>query len=237
MKGLCQLYGFVMNLFLLQGLQYTPKQTKYIKYLNEDNINLVISSGPAGTGKTWLACEYAIKKLKKNEVKKIIITRPLVTLEDEDIGFLPGNLQDKFGPFSQPVIEYFKNNYTLKDIDRQIQLGILETTPLGFLRGRTFTDTIIIADEMQNSSPKQILMLLTRLGSNSKLILTGDITQCDLDQNKTTENGLLKLNEKLDNYYTHYHEMLKDGIARVDFDLDDCQRSIFVKKIIQICDF
>lgn len=217
-------------------IKQTPKQEKYMKFLNSDNIDLVIATGPAGTGKTFFACEYALEQLKNNKIKKVILTRPLVTLEDEDIGFLPGTINEKFAPFSQPIFEYFKGDLSSRDIEYYLKDGTIEASPIGFLRGRTFDDSFIIADEMQNSSPKQLLMLLTRLGDNSKLVITGDVSQCDLPNDKQHNNGLQDLLDNIEYYYPSFYEMLKDKIAIVKFDINDCKRSDFVKKIIEIYD-
>tara|TARA_Y100000389_G_scaffold202681_2_gene248727 strand:- start:20507 stop:21271 length:765 start_codon:yes stop_codon:yes gene_type:complete len=214
----------------------TPRQEKYSNFLSSDKIDLVVATGPAGTGKTYFACESALEQLKNNNIKKIILTRPLVTLEDEDVGFLPGNLNEKFAPFSQPIFEYFKNDLTNRDIENCLKIGTIEASPIGFLRGRTFDNSYIIADEMQNSSPKQLLMLLTRLGENSKLVITGDVSQCDLAEDKQKNNGLQDLLNNLENYYPSYYEMLNDNIATINFGIDDCKRSDFVKKIIEIYD-
>lgn len=212
----------------------TPRQSKYKKFLNSECINLIVSLGPAGTGKTWIACKHAIEQLQNNKVKKIIITRPIVTLEGEDIGFLPGDINDKFSPFTNHIYEYFKNEFSQREIDSLIRQNLIEATPIGFLRGRTFDDTFIIADEMQNSSPKQLLMLLTRLGENSKIVIAGDLTQCDLSEEKQEENGLKNLVDNLQYHYESFHRMLNDNIVIIEFDIHDCKRSPFVKKIIDI---
>lgn len=212
----------------------TNRQMKYKKFLNSKNIHVVISLGPAGTGKTWIASEYAIEKIKNKEIDKVILTRPMVTIEGEDIGFLPGKIDEKFSPYTHQIFEYFKSHFSQKEIETMIQFGIIESTPIGFLRGRSFENTLIIADEMQNSSPKQILMLLTRLGYNSKMIICGDLSQCDLPIERVNCNGLSNLLENLKNYFNSFHEMLNVGIALIEFDVNDCKRSPFVRKVIEI---
>lgn len=235
-------YLYIIFLFLMnfignsiqQNKILTPKQFKYKKFLNSETVDLILTLGPAGTGKTWIACEHAIEQLKNNKLKKIIITRPIITLEGEDIGFLPGDINEKFSPFTSHIYEYFKSEFSTREIDSLIRQGLIEAAPIGFLRGRTFDDTFIIADEMQNSSPKQLLMLLTRLGENSKIVIAGDLTQCDLPLEKQEENGLKNLLDNLKNYYESFYDMMKDNIIIIEFDIDDCKRSPFVKKIVDI---
>jgi len=167
---------------------YVPKsmnQQKYVDYLNDKNNTLVVAIGSAGSGKTLFACIKAIELLKNKKIKKIIITRPVVSVE-ENIGFLPGNIESKMDPFMRPIFDIFSEMYSVKEIHDLISMGHIEISPLAYMRGRTFKNAFIIADEMQNSTPNQMFMLVTRLGSNSRLVVTGDLQQTDL--NKT--NGL-----------------------------------------------
>ena len=143
----------------------TENQKKYVDILNDSRTPLVFVTGPAGTGKTLLACNSAIKMLKNGSVDKIILTRPVVPVE-EDIGFLPGNLNKKMDPWTKPIFDVFSDFFSQTEINLMIQNNIIEIAPLGYMRGRTFKKSFIIADEMQNSSPNQMKMLTTRIGEN-----------------------------------------------------------------------
>jgi len=215
----------------LSKLNYQPKtinQYEYNNALYDKLTDLVICTGPAGTGKTLLACQYAIESLKKNITNKIIITRPTIAIE-ENIGFLPGNIKDKMHPWTIPIFDIFKEFYTQKDIDKLLNENIIEIVPVGFMQGRTFKNSIIIADEMQNSSPNQMFMLLTRIGIKSKMMITGDLMQTT---NK--DNGLYDLINKLNLNYLSKDEMEDDGIKIINFESIDIQRSRIVSKITSI---
>ena len=206
----------------------TINQNNYKKSLYNSNINLLFSIGPAGTGKTLLACQYAIKSLQNKEVNKIIITRPTVAIE-EDMGFLPGDINSKMHPFTIPIFDIFEEFYSKKDINDMLKENIIEIAPLGFMQGRSLKNSIIVADEMQNSTPSQMFMLLTRLGINSKMILTGDLMQTN---NKN--NGLNEVINKLISHYSSKNEMNNDGIDIINLTNEDIQRSFIVKKITDI---
>jgi len=214
-------------------IKLTPKQDKYYDFIHSNKYELIIATGPAGTGKTWIACKKSLEHLNNGNIDKIIITRPIATVENENIGFLPGNTEEKFSPFSQPLFDCFQKDTSKKDIEMLIKNGKIEICPLGFMRGRTFDDAIIIADEMQNSLPSQMKMLLTRVGHNTKLIITGDVSQCDLDIKKNTD-GLSQLLQKIEGAYPDYSEMLKNGMATIEFNIKDSKRSEFVQKILSI---
>ncbi len=162
--------------------KYTPKshnQQLYMNYLMDQAVKIVVGTGAAGTGKTLFACQEAIQKFKQGEVQKIIITRPLVSVEQEDIGFLPGTLENKMDPWTRPIFDIFREYYSKTEIEKMMYNNIIEISPLAYMRGRTFKYSWIIADEMQNSSPNQMLMMTTRLGIGSKLVITGDLQQSD----------------------------------------------------------
>ena len=146
--------------------EHVPKSThqfKYDEFLKNSNLKIVIGNGPAGTGKTYLACKHAINKFKSQEFDKIIVTRPVKSVEEE-LGFLPGDINEKMTPWMNPIFDILREDLNSNEIKYLQNEQKLEIAPLGFMRGRTFKNSFIIADEMQNSTPSQMLMLLTRLG-------------------------------------------------------------------------
>ena len=159
----------------------TCNQEYYAKALYSKK-PIVIAVGPAGCGKTLLACQIGLREFKHKNYDKIVLTRP-ATAVDEAHGFLPGNLNQKMGPWLQPLYDSLEAGLRLKEIENMKDNKQLEIAPFAYMRGRTFTDSWIIADEMQNSTIKQMKMLLTRLGTNSKLVITGDIDQVDIYNN------------------------------------------------------
>ena len=214
------------------------KQQKYIDQLNNENTKILFAVGPAGTGKTLIACNHALKLLSTGEIKRIVITRPVVPVEEEEIGFLPGNLNKKMDPWLRPLFDTFLELYSQTQLDRMIYDNIIEIAPLAFMRGRTFKNTLIIADEMQNSTPNQMLMLLTRVGSNSKLIVTGDIKQTDISKEK--ESGLSDIVKKVKRYIKIMIEKYGESLTQdqtiqiVEFTNKDIERSKVVKKILDV---
>jgi phosphate starvation-inducible PhoH-like protein len=169
----------------------TPRnlnQETYIERLLNPQGTITFGVGPAGTGKTMLAVLAAIKYLKQGTIDKIIVTRPAVGVDDEKHGFLPGDLNAKMEPWTKPIFDVFEEYYSIKDIQGMIQDNVIEISPLAFMRGRTFKRAYIIADEMQNATPNQMKMLLTRIGDESRMAVTGDIAQTD---KRDRDNGLL----------------------------------------------
>jgi len=214
---------------------YKPKsmnQNKYCNSLNDDDVDIIVVSGPAGTGKTMFACLKAVTLLKTGLKKRIVITRPLVTVEEE-LGFLPGNIQKKMDPWTRPIFDVFLEYYTKSELDLMINNNIIEISPLAYMRGRTFSDAFIIADEMQNSSPNQMMMLTTRIGRNSKLVITGDLNQSD----KLVNNGLYDLILKNKIYKEYKKEDDKNKIDVIEFNANDIERSIIVQKVIDLYNF
>ncbi len=173
------------------------RQEDYIYNLLSPDLSIVFATGPAGTGKTMLAVLAAVKALKEGDIKKIIVTRPAVGVDGEKHGFLPGDLNQKMEPWTRPIFDVLHEHYTPKDTQMMLEEGILEISPLAFMRGRTFKDSYIIADEMQNATPGQMKMLLTRLGENSRMVVTGDVMQAD---RKGEDNGLIDFDRLLKNF-------------------------------------
>jgi phosphate starvation-inducible PhoH-like protein len=170
----------------LKTITLTVAQKLYLDLLNTRTASLVVSHGPAGCGKTMLACSAAVKHFREGAVKKIVLTRPVISVSEENIGFLPGNINTKMDPWMRPLLDALGEHYTTKEINTLIRDGHIEIAPLGFMRGRTFKNAWVVADEMQNSTPIQMRMITTRIGEDSKLVITGDLEQSDLGQ----QNGL-----------------------------------------------
>jgi len=209
---------------------YTPKsenQKRYVDLLTNREKSLIVALGPAGCGKTLFACSHAIEYLKNGEIQKIVLTRPMVSVEDEEIGFLPGNIVSKMDPWTKPMFDIFAEYFSMNDIHRMIQSGTIEICPLAFMRGRTFHRSFVLADEMQNSSPTQILMLATRLGFHSKMVMMGDLQQSD---RPSQINGL---SDFLDKYNKRVeHEV--NGMGIVELEKEDVMRSNIVKEVLSL---
>lgn len=165
-----------------QQVEINPKnetQREYLRNIQEHDITFGV--GPAGTGKTYLATMMAMQAQTEGLVEKIVICRPAVNADDEDLGFLPGGINQKMDPYVRPIFDAFRTYWSQQTINDYIGRGVIEISPLAYMRGRTFADTFIVADEMQNASSKQLLMLLTRLGQGSKMVITGDPKQSDVN--------------------------------------------------------
>lgn len=205
----------------------TPNQQTYSKHLNNPDTSIVLGIGPAGCGKTLFACITALEQLKRGNIEKIVLTRPIVPVEDEEIGFLPGNLVNKMDPWTRPIFDIILEHYQQHELTMMLKNNIIEVSPLAFMRGRTFKNSFIIADEMQNSTPNQMLMLTTRIGTNSKMVITGDLKQSDRLKG---ENGLRDLMHKL----REPKNQNLDDIKMVEMQYEDVERSQIVKTMLQL---
>jgi phosphate starvation-inducible protein PhoH and related proteins len=200
----------------------TPKTLNQRRYMEAIERNdLVFGVGPAGTGKTYLAVAMAVSALLNNRVTRIILTRPAVEA-GERLGFLPGTLQEKIDPYLRPLYDALHDMLDGEKVDRYLEKKVIEVAPLAFMRGRTLNDSFIILDEAQNSTPEQMKMVLTRQGSNSKMVVNGDFTQVDLPSGK--KSGLI---DALD--------ILKgvEGISFVHFNDRDVVRHSLVQRIVK----
>lgn len=209
----------------------TNNQKEYVTALANPNYPIVFGTGPAGCGKTLFACLSAMNKLQTKEIDKIILTRPVVPVEEEELGFLPGNLIRKMDPWTRPIFDIFLEFYQQRDIEAMLHSGTIEVSPLAYMRGRTFKRSFLIADEMQNSTPNQMLMLTTRIGDYSKMVITGDPNQTDKLQN----NGLTDFTKKFLDYQNFCDsEAENTGIQIVQMKETDIQRSPIVKEVLKI---
>lgn len=198
---------------------YTPNQKKLVEISSQND--LVIVTGPAGSGKTYTAIALAVKALKNREIRRIILSRPAVEA-GENLGYLPGNLKDKLDPYLQPLYDALLDMIPRKKLEEYIEDGIIEIAPLAYMRGRTLDQAFVILDEAQNATTLQLKMFLTRMGKNAKFIITGDITQIDLSHKQ--QSGLYIATQ-----------ILKDieGIGIIEFNELDIVRHKLVKDIVK----
>jgi phosphate starvation-inducible PhoH-like protein len=209
-------------------IQIVPRnkhQEDYVCNLYDYSRNIIFATGPAGTGKTLLAVLAAIKAFKEGNIKKIVLTRPAVEVDNERHGFLPGDLNAKMEPWTKPIFDILQEHFSTREIAKMLEEQILEISPLAFMRGRTFKNSWIIADEMQNATPNQMKMLLTRLGEESRMIITGDIRQTD---RKEGENGLIDFDALMNKFGNSPY------IYWVKFDRADIERHPAVAEILKI---
>lgn len=198
-------------------------QESYVLKLLDDTKDIVFGIGPAGTGKTLLAVQVAVKLFKEGKIDKIIVTRPAVSV-DEDLGFLPGTLEQKMAPWTRPIFDVLREYFDARQIEGMIEEGIIEIAPLAYMRGRTFKNSFILADEMQNATQNQMKMLLTRLGENSMMAVTGDLAQADRIQ----DNGLINFTNLLESANTFTH------LDVVQFAQGDIERHEAVKEVLKV---
>ena len=204
-----------------RSTKVAPKSVTQKRYLDSIRQNTItFGIGPAGTGKTWLAVASAAAALSRREVNRIIHTRPAVEA-GERLGFLPGDLMAKVDPYLRPLFDALQDMLDAEKVQQYLERGSIEVAPLAFMRGRTLNDSFVILDEAQNTSPEQMKMFLTRLGFNSKMVITGDITQIDLPRDQ--QSGLIVVKDILDEV---------DGIEFVQFGREDVVRHRLVQRIV-----
>lgn len=204
---------------------YAPKTTGQANYLNKLKSlkPITVVTGPAGSGKTMFACQQGILEFKERMIDKLILTRPAVST-DEDLGYLPGTFEEKLSPWMRPIFDFLHYHYSPAQIRTLLEDKRVEIAPLSYMRGRTFNNSFIIADEMQNSTENQMKMILTRIGQESKMVLTGDLKQSDLHE----LNGLETLTERLSRCSDLEH------IDLVQLTEEDVIRSNVIKEILNI---
>src|SRR5436190_3319327 len=218
------LRGFVSSVKQVQAgkRSVTPKTLNQKLYLEAiEKFDMVFGIGPAGTGKTYLAVSMAVRALLEKKVNRIVLTRPAVEA-GERLGFLPGTLQEKIDPYLKPLYDALYDMLDVERVDRHLERGVIEIAPIAFMRGRTLNDSFVILDEAQNTTPEQMKMLVTRIGYNSKAVVTGDITQIDLPRGKLS--GLVEAERVLSHV---------EGIGFVHFTERDVVRHPLVQRIVR----
>jgi phosphate starvation-inducible PhoH-like protein len=199
-------------------------QEKLVLALQNPQSHIVITVGPAGTGKTYLAMQAAVRALRLGTCERIVMTRPAVGVEDERHGFLPGDLVAKMEPWTRPLLDVLREYYRPQDIVRMMEDQVIEISPLAYMRGRTFKQSWVIADEMQNATPAQVKMLMTRIGQNSRIVITGDVEQAD---RQGSNNGLLDLVQRIS-------QQAVDGIDLCQMGMKDVQRHPLIGPILDL---
>lgn len=217
-----------LNKRLNKQVILTPRgenQKNYVDNLLNPQIYISFAIGPAGCGKTMLAAQSAVKGLIEQKYEKIIITRPNVAVDDRDIGFLPGSKDQKMAPWIAPLVDVLKETYNPSELKLLFKDEIIEVVPIAFMRGRTFKDAFIIVDEAQGTTPNSLLSILTRIGDNSKMVVTGDLKQTD----HKGPNGLSDFLKRFENNHNHL-----SGITVNYFNKGDIQRHEVITKILDV---
>lgn len=208
--------------YSVTGKPITPRSANQLKLVQEYEKNdMLFATGPAGSGKTYTAIALAVRSLKNKEIKKIILSRPAVEA-GEKLGFLPGDMKDKIDPYLQPLYDALQDMIPVAKLKEYMELNVIQIAPLAFMRGRTLNDAVVILDEAQNTTTQQIKMFLTRMGMNTKMIVTGDMTQIDLPTSQTS--GLIQA-----------MRILKDvkGISFIEMNKKDIVRHKLVTRIVE----
>lgn len=204
----------------------TRSQEIYASMLRAKAKKVILATGPAGTGKTLLATEHGIRFFLQGIYEKLVFTRPSVSV-DEDLGYLPGTLEDKMAPWIRPIYDILYQHMSVKEVTALVEEKVIEIAPLGYMRGRTFKNCWIVADEMQNSTVPQMKMLLTRIGENSRLVVTGDLEQIDNQHREDGPNGL-------EDFLDKFRGKRSPSIGSFEFDRGDIQREDVVREILDI---
>lgn len=208
--------------YSVTGKPITPRSTNQLKLVKEfDKNDMIFAIGPAGSGKTYTAIALAVRALKNKEIKKIILSRPAVEA-GEKLGFLPGDMKDKIDPYLQPLYDALQDMIPAAKLKEYMELNIIQIAPLAFMRGRTLNDAIVILDEAQNTTTQQIKMFLTRMGMNTQMIVTGDMTQIDLPSSQTS--GLVQAIKILKGV---------KGISFIELNKKDIVRHKLVTRIVE----
>ncbi|WP_462389372.1 PhoH family protein [Phocaeicola coprocola] len=208
--------------YSVTGKPITPRSTNQLKLVKEfDKNDMIFAIGPAGSGKTYTAIALAVRALKNKEIKKIILSRPAVEA-GEKLGFLPGDMKDKIDPYLQPLYDALQDMIPAAKLKEYMEMNIIQIAPLAFMRGRTLNDAIVILDEAQNTTTQQIKMFLTRMGMNTKMIVTGDMTQIDLPSSQTS--GLVQAIKILKGV---------KGISFIELNKKDIVRHKLVTRIVE----
>lgn len=202
----------------------TRAQERLLISLLDPSTHISVAVGPAGTGKSYLATLTALKSLRQGRCDRIVLTRPAVGVEDERHGFLPGDLIKKMEPWTRPLLDIIKEFYHPREVARMIDDEIIEISPLAFMRGRTFKNAWIVADEMQNATPNQLKMLMTRIGEGSRIVITGDIEQTD---KSSANNGLQDLASRL-------RSNPVSGIVLSELTARDTQRHAIINTVLEL---
>jgi len=200
----------------------TEKQHEYLAALNNPDMHIIFGSGPAGTGKSYIATKWAMQQLKNGLVDKIVITRPNVAVDDNDLGYLPGDILEKLAPWIKPITDIMLEHFSKSELEYLIKEEIVEICPICFIRGRTFKNAIVIVDEAQGTTPNSMLAVLTRIGEGTKLLITGDIEQKD------------KQSDGLKDFIDRFKSSHIDGIALIEFQKEDVQRHPIISDILKL---
>jgi phosphate starvation-inducible PhoH-like protein len=214
-----------------------PHQQKYTDLLKTKQNKIVIANGPAGTGKTLFATEFGVRYFLTNTYEKLIFTRPSVSV-DEELGFLPGTLEEKMAPWVRPIYDILYQFLTPKEVQQLMDEKVIEIAPLGYMRGRTFKNAWIVADEMQNSTISQMKMLLTRLGENSRLVVTGDLQQFDRAYEQNGLDDFMRKYKYVANAAAANNDIRPSNSIQIfEFEKSDIQRENVVKEVLDIYDY
>lgn len=200
----------------------TEKQAEYLSALNDPNTHIIFGSGPAGTGKSYIATKWAMQQLKLGNIEKIVITRPNVAVDDNDLGYLPGDILEKLAPWIKPITDIMLEHFSKSELEYLLREEIVEICPICYIRGRTFKNSIVIVDEAQGTTPNSMLAVLTRIGEGSKILITGDIEQKD------------KHSDGLKDFIEKFKNSKIDGIALIEFQKDDVQRHPIISDILKL---